>query len=135
MSPPADASEFDVIVHPLDDGGYWAEVEGLPGCLTQASSYTEILARIRDAHETCLNAQPPALSAEANGFKPSALKDIRTAGALAEALSAAGWQRAARGTFHDIYATFGRAERISVLTDPDSILNEGYLKALAKLLS
>ena len=57
------AQEFDVIVHPLDDGSYWAEVDGLPGCLTQASSYTDILAHLRDAHETCLAAPAPALSA------------------------------------------------------------------------
>ena len=135
MSEPADAQEFDVIVHPLDDGSYWAEVDGLPGCLTQATSYTDILARVRDAHDTCLVSLPPALNADAGGLKASTLKEARTAGALAEALVSAGWQTAAHGNLHAVYVIFGRVERISVPSDPETILNDGYRSGIAKLFA
>lgn len=135
MSEQADSQEFDVIIHPLDDGGFWAEVVGLPGCLTQATSYTAILANVRDAHDTCLVALPPALSTEGSGVKLSAVREVRTAGALAQALAAAGWQIAAQGTFHTVYATFGRDDRISVPSDPETVLNDGYRRGLEKLFA
>lgn len=135
MNEPSEAQEFDVIVHPLDDGGFWAEVDGLPGCLTQANSYTDILARIRDAHETCLVALSPALSAEGGGIRLAAIKEARTAGTLAASLLAAGWQVAAHGVYHTVYATLGRDERISVPADPETILNDGYRRAIERLLA
>ncbi len=133
MSEPADAQEFDVIVHPLDDGSYWAEVDGLPGCLTQATSYTDILTRVRDAHDACLLVLTPALTAEGGGLKAASLKDLHTAGALAGALLAAGWQIAAQGRYHIVFTTLGRDERISVPTDPETILNDGYLGGIRRL--
>lgn len=135
MSEQADPGEFDVIIHPLDDGGFWAEVDGLPGCLTQATSYTAILAHVRDAHDTCLVALAPALSAVGSGVKLSAVREARTAGALAEALVASGWQIAAQGTFHTVYAIFGRNDRISVPSDPETILNDGYRRGFEKLFA
>jgi len=135
MSDPADPEEFEVIVHPLDDGSYWAEVVGLPGCLTQANSYTGILARVRDAHDACLAASPPALSAGGGGFRANVLREARTAGALAESLATAGWQVAASGSFHHVYAIFGRDDRISVPSDPETLLNDGYRRALEKLFA
>ena len=42
--------EFKVILHPdLEDGGYWVECPGLPGCSSQGDSVEEALDMIKDA--------------------------------------------------------------------------------------
>ena len=49
--------QFDVVVE-LDTAGYFvASVPALPGCPTQAKSLDELMARIREAIELCLEAQ------------------------------------------------------------------------------
>ena len=37
------------IVHPAEEGGYWAEVPALPGCITEGETMEEILANLKDA--------------------------------------------------------------------------------------
>ena len=37
------------IIHEADEGGYWAEVPALPGCVTQGESLEEIEANLREA--------------------------------------------------------------------------------------
>lgn len=46
-----------VVVHPEPDGGYWAEVPSLPGCITEADSYEELLEMVRDAVEGWLSVE------------------------------------------------------------------------------
>ena len=38
-----------VLVHDAEEGGYWAEVPGMPGCVTEAETLDELHANIRDA--------------------------------------------------------------------------------------
>jgi predicted RNase H-like HicB family nuclease len=40
-----------VIIHTAEEGGFWAEVPALPGCLTQAESLEELKVNIREAIE------------------------------------------------------------------------------------
>ena len=40
--------EFIIIIH-KEDWIYWAEVENLPGCFTQASTEKELLQNIKEA--------------------------------------------------------------------------------------
>jgi len=40
-----------VIVHKADEGRYWAEVPGLPGCFSQGETLEETENNIRDAIE------------------------------------------------------------------------------------
>ena len=37
------------IVHPAEEGGFWAEVPALPGCFTQGESLEEVHANLREA--------------------------------------------------------------------------------------
>jgi predicted RNase H-like HicB family nuclease len=37
------------IIHEAEEGGYWAEVPALPGCVTQGESLEEIEANLREA--------------------------------------------------------------------------------------
>ena len=45
---------FDVIIHDAEEGGFWAEVPALPGCVTQAATMEELIPNIQEAVEGCL---------------------------------------------------------------------------------
>jgi len=45
------AMKFKVVIHPAQEGGYWAGIPALPGCLSEGESYDEVLANIREAAE------------------------------------------------------------------------------------
>ena len=47
---------YQVEIEPDEDGGYVAEVAGLPGCITQGDTYAETLVNVEDAIETYLGA-------------------------------------------------------------------------------
>ena len=40
-----------VIIHPAEEGGFWAEVPALPGCVTEGDTREELLANLREAVE------------------------------------------------------------------------------------
>jgi predicted RNase H-like HicB family nuclease len=48
--------EYTVIIRAAEEGGYWAEVEELPGCVSQAETKDELLINIVEAIEACLDA-------------------------------------------------------------------------------
>jgi predicted RNase H-like HicB family nuclease len=39
------------IIHSAEEGGYWAEVPALPGCITEGDSLEEVMANLQDAIE------------------------------------------------------------------------------------
>ena len=48
--------KLQIIVHPAEEGGYWAEVPAIPGCATQGDTREELLLNLREAIEGCLSA-------------------------------------------------------------------------------
>ncbi len=42
------------IIHDAEEGGYWAEVPAIPGCVSQGETMEELLANLRKAIEGCL---------------------------------------------------------------------------------
>lgn len=46
--------EYTVILHPAEEGGYWAEVPALPGCFSQGETVEETLKNFREAIESHL---------------------------------------------------------------------------------
>ena len=42
------------IIHPAEDGGFWAEVPELPGCASEGDTLDETLVNIREAVEGVL---------------------------------------------------------------------------------
>lgn len=46
--------KLKAIVHQAEEGGYWAEVPAIPGCMTQGETMEELLANIEEAVEGCL---------------------------------------------------------------------------------
>jgi len=47
--------KLKVIIHEADEGGYWAEVPAIPGCVTQGESREELLRNLKEAIEGCLS--------------------------------------------------------------------------------
>ncbi len=43
--------KLKVLVHPAEEGGYWAEIPALPGCVSEGNTLAETLANIREAAE------------------------------------------------------------------------------------
>ncbi|MEH2192527.1 MAG: type II toxin-antitoxin system HicB family antitoxin [Nostoc sp.] len=39
------------IIHPAEEGGYWAEVPALPGCINEGDTIEEVMANLKDAIE------------------------------------------------------------------------------------
>jgi predicted RNase H-like HicB family nuclease len=50
-----EAMKIKVIVHEAEEGGYWAEVPGIPGCATQGETLAELLKNLNEAIEGCLS--------------------------------------------------------------------------------
>ncbi|MCY3604380.1 MAG: type II toxin-antitoxin system HicB family antitoxin [Gammaproteobacteria bacterium] len=46
-----------VVVHEAEEGGYWAEVPAVPGCVTQADTLEELRKNIHEAIEGCLSVE------------------------------------------------------------------------------
>jgi predicted RNase H-like HicB family nuclease len=39
------------IIHPAEEGGFWAEVPALPGCITEGDTIEEVMSNLKDAIE------------------------------------------------------------------------------------
>ncbi len=46
--------KLKIIIHEADEGGLWAEIPALPGCVTQAETMEELIQNIYEAVEGCL---------------------------------------------------------------------------------
>ena len=52
--------EFNVVIEKDEDGYFIASVPSLRGCHTQAKSLDQLMKRIREAIELCLEVEKPA---------------------------------------------------------------------------
>jgi len=51
-----------VRIHEAEEGGFWAEVPALPGCVSQGETLDETIANVREAIAGWLDAEvPPSL--------------------------------------------------------------------------
>jgi len=51
--------KLKAIIHEAEEGGFWAEVPALPGCVTQGESLQELEANLHEAIEGWLLAAEP----------------------------------------------------------------------------
>jgi predicted RNase H-like HicB family nuclease len=49
-----------VLIHSAEEGGFWAEVPALPGCVSQGETVDELRSNIREAIEGWLMAEDEA---------------------------------------------------------------------------
>jgi len=54
--------KLKVVVHEAEEGGYWAEVPYIPGCVTQGETFDELLSNIYEAVEGCLSVDAQDIS-------------------------------------------------------------------------
>ena len=47
--------KLKVIIHEAEEGGFWAEIPSIPGCMTQGETFDELLSNIYEAVEGCLS--------------------------------------------------------------------------------
>ena len=57
---------FKAIIHTAEEGGFWAEVPALPGCVTQGDTKAELETNLREAIEGWLAAGQDDLTASAS---------------------------------------------------------------------
>ena len=61
--------KIQAIIHAAEEGGFWAEVPALPGCVTQGDSRTELESNLREAVEGWFLAGEADLSTEEEVFE------------------------------------------------------------------
>jgi len=61
-----DAVKLRVVVHSAEEGGFWAEVPALPGCVSEGETLSETLANVREAAEGWLEVADQRTPAEAD---------------------------------------------------------------------
>jgi predicted RNase H-like HicB family nuclease len=54
--------KIKVILHEAEEGGYWAEVPAIPGCMTQGETIQELIQNLYDAVEACLSVDMKAVT-------------------------------------------------------------------------
>jgi predicted RNase H-like HicB family nuclease len=52
-----------VLIHKAEEGGYWAEVPALPGCVSQGGTMDDLRTNVREAIEGWLLAEEGAAQA------------------------------------------------------------------------
>lgn len=60
------------VIHPAEEGGFWAEVPALNGCYSEGETFEEALANIREAAEGWLEVAAEQTAATA----PASLAEI-----------------------------------------------------------
>lgn len=47
--------KLKVVIHEATEGGHWAEVPAIPGCVTEGDTWEQLLENIYDAVAGCLS--------------------------------------------------------------------------------
>lgn len=47
--------KIKAVIHSAEEGGYWAEVPALPGCITEGDTKDEVINNLKDAIEGWLD--------------------------------------------------------------------------------
>jgi predicted RNase H-like HicB family nuclease len=47
--------KLKAVIHEAEEGGYWAEIPAIPGCVTQGDTFEELLSNLYEAVEACLS--------------------------------------------------------------------------------
>jgi predicted RNase H-like HicB family nuclease len=63
--------KLKAIIHDAEEGGFWAEVPAIPGCVSQGETMDELLVNLREAIEGCLaiDIEPPRSADQGRVFE------------------------------------------------------------------
>ena len=61
--------KLKVLIYEAGEGGYWAKVPAIPGCISQGETLEEVKANILDALEGCLAVREEMAVQEARAFE------------------------------------------------------------------
>ena len=126
------SEEVEALIHPSDDGKFWAEVGGLPGCYAQGDNYSKIIANLRDAHELC-SASPSPATPTATAL---ALPEGATVADLISTLTPEGWAATGEASaVHQLLQHGDSGAKLCVPLDSDAVLNAGFRKAVTSYLA
>ena len=121
--------EIEALIHPGDDGKFWAEVVGLAGCYTQGDNYSKVLARLRDAHQLCsTTTTSPSAPPDPDGLS---LEDASSMGDLMAVLTANGWSaQPGASEIHSLFEQAGTGALLCVPNESGELLNSGFRLAI-----
>jgi len=54
--------KIKIVIHEAEEGGFWAEVPAIPGCVSQGETMEELIQNIKEAIEGCLSVDVMKLS-------------------------------------------------------------------------
>jgi predicted RNase H-like HicB family nuclease len=60
--------QIQAIIHKAEEGGYWAKVPALPGCVSQGETMEEVTRNIREAFQGCLSVSVDETPADLAGL-------------------------------------------------------------------
>jgi predicted RNase H-like HicB family nuclease len=66
--------QVKIVVHEAEEGGFWAEVPALPGCVSQGETMDELLANVREAIQAWLETEPPSEAGDDHGERGSVVE-------------------------------------------------------------
>lgn len=58
--------KLKVVIHPAEEGGFWAEVPALPGCVSEGETLDETLANVQEAAEGWLEVAGERVEKDSN---------------------------------------------------------------------
>jgi predicted RNase H-like HicB family nuclease len=58
--------KLKVVIHPAEEGGFWAEVPAISGCATQGETMEELLTNMYEAVDACLSVDLEEIEIGAN---------------------------------------------------------------------
>jgi len=53
--------EIRAVIHRAEEGGFWAEVPTIPGCVTEGDTWDELTQNLREAVAGCLDVSPDSV--------------------------------------------------------------------------
>jgi predicted RNA binding protein YcfA (HicA-like mRNA interferase family)/predicted RNase H-like HicB family nuclease len=127
----------EIVLHPAEGGGYWAEAPALLGCVSEGDSVDEAVANIREASQAWLEVADQRMTIASTTEPPAQAAEIevrsRCSGArLCRILEKHGWElRRVRGSHH-VYVQAGNSAILMVPVHGNRDLKLGTLRRLLK---
>ena len=103
------------IIHDAEEGGYWAEVPAIPGCVSQGETMEELLINLREAIAGCLaiDVAPTPAGRSRKDFGFGCMRPV-SGPIFAKLVERRGWQLLRVNGSHHIYGREGSILRLTI---------------------